>query len=116
MSVLGVGIDIVFLESFRKAMEQGGFIKRVFTEKEIRYCESTSAPLEHFAGRFAAKEAVIKALGKNIPLSAIEIERSPSGQPYLLLLDKVAKKVQCSLSIAHAKDYAVASVICQEKE
>ena len=65
MQILGIGTDIVECPRIGKMIEQHGelFLRRVYTEREIRYCQARSRALEHFAGRWAAKEAILKAIG-----------------------------------------------------
>jgi holo-[acyl-carrier protein] synthase len=93
------------------------FLQRVFTPLELAECQGNSASL---AGRFAAKEAVAKALGCGIgPISWIEIEilRATSGEPYLKLYDKAESMAHTmglstwSVSITHTREYAMASVV-----
>ncbi|MDO8470943.1 MAG: holo-ACP synthase [bacterium] len=116
MSVLGVGVDIVFLPDFAKAMKKQEFMKRVFSAKEIRLCKSKAFPLQHFAARFAAKEAAFKALGKPVSYLNIEITASASGKPSIAFLPfKQASNASCQISMAHVKDYALAFVICTKR-
>src|SRR5262249_36771069 len=65
MEILGIGTDIVECPRIGKMIEQHGelFLRRVYTEREIRYCQSRKHAIEHFAGRWAAKEAILKAIG-----------------------------------------------------
>src|SRR5512140_1916912 len=87
--IRGIGTDLVEIEEFRQLSfaHHRRFYEKVFTPAEIAYCESFASPAEHFAARFAAKEAVIKAFGGEIYLDQIEIEVSnaPGGQPYVVL-------------------------------
>lgn len=113
MSVLGVGVDIVFLPDFAKAMKQKGFLKRVFTPREIQYCKSRPASLRHFAARFAVKEAAYKAIGKPLSYRLFEVQNASSGKPLLTLKPPLSKKVSCQASMSHTGEYALAVVICQ---
>ena len=61
--IVGIGIDLVKIERIDKASRGPGFLERVFTEREREYCSRQKYPAQHFAGRFAAKEAVLKAIG-----------------------------------------------------
>ncbi|MDO8470430.1 MAG: holo-ACP synthase [bacterium] len=116
MSVLGVGVDIVFLPDFAKAMKKREFMKRVFSAKEIRFCKSRAFPLQHFAARFAAKEATFKALGKPSSYLNIEIAKSASGKPSIAFLPpRQTGHPACQISLAHVKDYALAFVICTKQ-
>jgi len=103
----GIGVDMVFLPDFAKVMKKSKFMQRIFSSKEIRFCESRAFPLQHFAARFAAKEAVFKASGTPVSYLDIEIKTSPSGKPSIVL-----PGVSCQVSMTHVKDYALAFVIC----
>ncbi len=117
------GIDIVEVSKFKKVfLKNKNFASDIFTEKERHYCLSRNDPYIHFAGRFAVKEAGLKALG--IGLSGInhvfkEIEVLPnvSGKPMLTFsgwAEKISKKRrinQFTASISHSSQYAVATVI-----
>lgn len=122
---LDQGIDMVEVSKFRDVfMRNSGFAADIFTEKERAYCASKSDPYIHFAGRFAVKEAALKALGIGMSGSGIdhafqEIETLPgaSGKPVLIFagwVEKISRKRgvrQAAVSISHSGDYAVASVI-----
>ena len=118
------GIDVTEVERMRQAMGRGhGFEERVFTEGERAYCQAQAHPAMHFAARFAAKEATLKALG--LGLGAIGIARSlqdietvrDEGPPMLVLRGKpqvVADRigvVQTVLSLTHTDEHAIASVV-----
>jgi holo-[acyl-carrier protein] synthase len=119
------GIDIVDISKLKRIIQKNSaFISDIFTEKEREYCESRKDPYIHFAGRFAAKESFMKALGTGFSgtgidhlFQEIEVLPAPSGKPELHVkgwAEKLAKKRrirQCTVSISHASDYAVASVI-----
>ncbi len=119
------GVDIVEISKFKDILlRNNAFIQDIFTEQERVYCESRKKPYMHFAGRFAAKESCLKALGTGFSGSGIdhifqEIEVIPdaSGKPQLSVsgwAEKISKKRrihQLSVSISHSADYAVATVI-----
>ncbi len=119
------GVDLVEISKFREIFQRHShFISDIFTEGERAYCESMKNPYPHFAGRFAAKEAYLKALGTRISGSGIdsifqdiEVISTASGKPEVSVsgwAEKIAKKrkiTQCSLSISHTLHYAVATVI-----
>ena len=119
------GIDIVDITKFKKiASRNKQFVTDIFTQKEQEYCLSRKDPYTHFAGRFAAKEACMKALGwgLSVPgsdhmLRDIEIDQHPSGKPVLFLsgwalkLGQKKKIHQCTVSISHSSHAAVAMVI-----
>ena len=124
MPILGHGIDIVETSRIRKLVEEHGqhFLDRVFTLGEQRYCaQNTKRYFEHLAGRFAAKEAVLKVLGTGwrggIAWTDIEVLREMSGQPRVLLTGeclRIAGELGISrwhLSISHIETHATASAI-----
>jgi len=122
----GIGIDLIEIKRIKKAKERFGkvFLERIFTDAEIKYCQAHSKlEDQHFAGRFAAKEAVLKALGigwsRGLSLKDIEITRDPIiGIPEVVLYGnilEIANKLKISyisLSISHTKEYAIAQAIC----
>src|SRR5437879_6086560 len=91
MDILGIGTDIIECPRIGKMIEQHGelFLRRVYTEREIRYCQSRKHAIEHFAGRWAAKEAILKALGtgwsRGIAWTDIEVRYGFDGQPRVLV-------------------------------
>jgi holo-[acyl-carrier protein] synthase len=103
-----IGVDLVEIGRIRSlARRNPRFLKRVFSTEEIAYCRAKANPWPHFAVRFAAKEAVYKALGKaQLPLTAISVRRDAKGRPGVLLSGRPAKKLK--LSLTHGRDYAVA--------
>lgn len=128
--VVSVGVDIVEVERIRKALEDPRigtrFRDRVFTEKEVQYCEKKRrGSYESYAGRFAAKEAVMKALGTGwgakVRWLDIEVVRAGSGKPEILLHDKTAELAQqlgirrWSLSISHTSRHGLAYVVAQDE-
>lgn len=113
-----VGVDIVEIARLEKAVARWGegFLKRVYTDSEIRLYRQK---LPSLAARFAAKEAVIKALGrpsKDISLKEIEVLTGPNGRPVVNLYGKThqqAKKMglgELAVSLSHSKEYAIAFV------
>lgn len=121
--VIGIGIDIVEIERIRRAIERTGdrFIHRVYTPDEINYCESRKNKFQHYAGRFAAKEAAFKALGTGwsggVAWKDAEVAVEPSGKPCLLLhgqAQAIARKQGAHdmyVSISHCQTYVVAQVV-----
>ncbi len=112
--IKGIGIDIVDVKRFEGVVSRHGerFIGRVFTEGESLYCKKKNRPGIHFAARFAAKEAVIKAIGRTIPFRDIEIIREEAGRP---LLNVRGYEDDCvwHLSITHDGNYALAYVVME---
>ena len=122
--IYGVGIDLVKVERMKEVMERWGqrFLEKVFTAGEISYCYGKRNPYLSFSVRFAAKEALIKALGSAVPVSLKEIEvvNVDSGKPLLKVAgrvesffkEKLIKKVHLSLS--HEHEYGVACVVLEQ--
>ena len=113
------GIDIIEVERIKEAIQRQGenFLNNVYTQEEINYCENTKAmKYQHYAARFAAKEAVFKAISAKISenedniLKKIEIKNEKSGKPIANLENlKITGIIDMDLSLSHLKDYAVAS-------
>ncbi len=120
MEIVGIGTDIVECLRIGRMIEQHGetFLTRVYTEREIRYCQARKRALEHFAGRWAAKEAILKCLGtgwrRGINWTDMEIVNHPDGQPLVALCGEAGDRAQqmgigdILLSISHCRAYAVA--------
>jgi len=116
-ALYGCGIDVVELARFRRALEHGGkaFMRRVFTEKEQAYArQRRHTTLLHLAARFAAKEAIIKAMGqvdprRVPPLNKIEIYNDEMGRPHVTFLDGRIHKMRIHISLSHVPSVAVAS-------
>jgi holo-[acyl-carrier protein] synthase len=126
--IVGVGVDLIEVTRIRHIIEDPRigprFRGRVYTEAEIRYCENKGrAKYESYAGRFAAKEAVMKAMGsgwgKRVGWQDIEVVRAPGGRPEIALRDKASVLagrlaiVRLSLSITHTEHHAMAYVIAE---
>lgn len=114
--VKGVGTDIVALQRIAEVCERyPRFAKRILTDAEYAYCQQGKKGfLLHLAGRFAAKEAIIKALGRKVPWRDMEILNLPSGQPYVNLYGVAAERALGGViwvSIAHEPTFAVAVAI-----
>lgn len=105
-----IGIDIVETKRIKRLIRNKKFLKRVFSEEEISYCESKKNKEQHYSARFAAKEAVWKALaGKySIPLKNIVIQNIQNGKPQVVIKDKKLNKIKIEVSLSHTKEYAVA--------
>ena len=116
-----IGTDIIEISRIKKSIEDtdNKFIERIYTNKEIEYCESRkSQKYQHYAVRFAGKEAVFKAISsmlKNkfeVDWKDIEILNDSSGRPYVnILKSKISDKINIDISLSHCKEYAVANVI-----
>ena len=114
------GTDIIEIERVKESIENIGekFLKRVFTDKEIEYCESRKGQkYQHYAGRFAAKEAAFKAISKilkdkySVCWKDFEVINDEQGRPYLTLYNVDTTKIESiDVSISHCKLYATANV------
>ncbi len=123
--IYGIGIDIVSIPRIERMLEKWGrlFTERVFTPVEIAFCESKSRPGEHFALRWAVKEAMLKALGSGlragIKWTDIEVVNDPSGRPSLEVRNKAKgfladRNIKAAfVSISHERDYGVAQVVLE---
>jgi holo-[acyl-carrier protein] synthase len=123
--IVGTGIDITEVPRIREVIERHGerFLKRIFTEGEIQYCESKENRMERYAARFAAKEAGMKAIGTGwnhgVRWRDIEVARNPGGRPTLLLHGKAAEfaaklgATNIALSLTHTAEEAMAQVILE---
>ena len=108
----GIGIDIINVERFRKKIFKQNikFYQRIFLESEIKYCLKFKSPYEHFAGKFALKESVIKSIPDKISFLDIQISNSRHG-PTVKLIGKKSKEYSFLCSFSHEKKFAVAVVI-----
>ena len=123
--IVGLGIDITEVHRIEDAIQRygGRFLQRVFTEAEIRYCESKANRFERFAGRFAAKEAAMKAIGtgwkRGVRWRDFEVTREPSGRPIMRFSGVAATFAErlgakrALLSITHTSSQAMAQVILE---
>jgi len=114
--ILGTGIDIIEIDRIQKAVERWGdvFLNYVFTPAEIEYAKKFKFPYRHYAGRFAAKEAIFKAMGiPDLSWQDITIINDPTGKPVCYYENKDFKH-RLLISISHSRDYAVASATVEE--
>jgi holo-[acyl-carrier protein] synthase len=121
--IVGMGVDIAEVQRIRAAIEKRGeaFLRRVYTANEVAYCERFKNKFERFAGRFAAKEAAMKALGTGwqhgVRWVDLEVVREKSGRPTLTIAGeagKIAARLgvkNIAISITHTADQALAQVI-----
>lgn len=115
------GTDIIEIERVKESIENVGtkFIERVYTEKEIEYCESRKKQkYQHYAGRFAAKEAAFKAISKilddkySVCWKDFETINDGQGRPSIILHNINTEKIEIiDVSISHCKEYAIANVV-----
>jgi holo-[acyl-carrier protein] synthase len=119
--ITGIGTDIVETGRIAKAIEkEQGFRELVFSKNEIAYCESKTNKYQHYAARFAAKEAFFKAIGtgwKNgTAFNEVEIVNNENGKPELQLLGETAVTIglmKIHVSLSHVKSMATAVVVAE---
>jgi holo-[acyl-carrier protein] synthase len=117
-----VGVDLIEIERVRRALERhgDGFRERCFTERERAYCDSKPNPPQHYAGRFAAKEAVGKALGSGVHFTWKEIEIVGRPKPGVELSGRTARYAErtgaghIELSMTHSRELAAAVAVVLE--
>jgi holo-[acyl-carrier protein] synthase len=124
--VIGIGVDMVDVDRVKTIMARRGdrFVQRAFTEAESAYCSRCQCPERRYAARFAAKEAVMKALGRGwfqgMPFREIEVTREPNGRPGVRLSGRTADLAarlgasSIHLSISHEQRSAVAFVVIEK--
>ena len=128
MKILGIGIDIIQNNRIEKLVKNKIFVKRTFGKNELKFSNKTINKTNHFAKRFAAKEAFAKTLGigfrNDLNFKDIEILNDKLGKPYYLISKKISdmikkkfkvKKFNLFLSISDEKDYSIAFTILQTK-
>jgi holo-[acyl-carrier protein] synthase len=122
--IFGIGIDTIEVPRIARSIEIYGdqFLNRIFSSDEIRYCAKRPHAAEHFAARFAAKEAFAKALGTGVRRGFVwrhvVVLKEPSGRPFIRLFDRMQERVKriigadfsIQLSLSHTKEYAEAIV------
>ena len=123
MEIIAHGIDLVDCPRIEQMMQRHGerFLRRVFTPAEQAYAEKSKNTVEKFAGRFAAKEAILKLMGTGwrgkIAWTDIEITNNAAGQPEVTLTGEVKKIAEglgighISISITHTANFAIASAV-----
>ncbi len=123
INIVGIGTDIIECLRIAQMIERHAeqFISRVYTEHEIQYCQSRKAATQHFAGRWAAKEAVLKAMGtgwrRGISWRDVEVRNEAGGRPVVVLRggarDVVEKMgiAQIQISISHCRSHATAFAV-----
>lgn len=123
MDIVGIGTDIVECLRIGRMIEQHGelFLTRIYTDREIRYCQARKRATEHFAGRWAAKEAIFKCLGtgwrKGLCWTEMEVRNDHEGKPRVLLGGATKEQAQrlgitdIHLTLSHCRAYATAFAI-----
>ena len=122
-AIAGVGIDTADVARIRKLLENYGeaFLEKTFTKDEVAYCSSKADPAVHYAGRFAAKEAMAKALGTGfsgeVSMKGVSVSNNENGTPEAVLDEGAARRMKelggakILVSITHLKDHAQAVAI-----
>lgn len=120
---ISCGTDIIEIERIRHSIEKLGekFLNKVYTNNEIQYCENKRKQrYQHYAARFAAKEAIFKAISKGlkdkyeIDWKDIEVLNDEQSRPYVKIKEEI--KTNIDISISHCKEYAVATVVMLNDE
>jgi len=118
--IIGIGTDILSIERFKSSYSKLGekFLDKIFTDAEKAYCNKHKDPIVHFAVRFSAKEAVVKALGSGfdemLTFHDIEISNNEKGKPFVTLSTKSSTYYNhptIQISLSHCKEYATATAI-----
>jgi holo-[acyl-carrier protein] synthase len=119
--VLGIGIDIIEIERIKQSVDKFGesFLNKIYTQKEIDYCLSKFNKYQHLAARFAAKEAIYKAMasgwGKEITWKSIEITNEVNGMPIVSfngdLKNFISDDKEIKISLSHSDNYVAAVAI-----
>lgn len=122
--IIGIGTDIAEVPRIAKSIENNSFKEKVFSAREISYCETKANKAESFAARFAAKEAFFKALGTGwrggMAFNEVEVENDDLGKPTINVLGQTAemlkdKKIRIiHVSLSHIKDVAMATVVLED--
>jgi holo-[acyl-carrier protein] synthase len=121
--IYGIGTDIIEVSRIQQSIERYGprFLDRVFTEEEQKYCSRYRESYRHYAGRFAAKEAAVKALGTGfsggINWLDVAVTNDETGKPCIILSKSLSERFNnptLHLSISHCNEYATAFVICMK--
>jgi holo-[acyl-carrier protein] synthase len=124
--IVGTGVDIAEVPRVAAAIKRFGdrFLRRIFTENEIRYCESKANRVERYAARFAAKEAALKAIGtgwrRGVAWRDVEVTREPGGRPTMTFHGKAAEFAgklgmkRAHVSLSHTAEHAIAQVILED--
>jgi len=116
--IVGTGVDITEVRRLKQAVQRWGddFLNRLFTKDELENAKTRAGLYQHLAGRFAAKEAVFKAVGdKNLNWKDVQILNDKEGKPVCVLLNGKGKEIDVKISISHVKTYAVANAVVSQK-
>ncbi|PIN73378.1 peptide transporter [Candidatus Woesearchaeota archaeon CG10_big_fil_rev_8_21_14_0_10_45_16] len=113
MSFQNIGVDIEKVSRFKEKLDDDHFLSLLFTPRELTYCRSKVDPAIHLTGKFCVKEAVLKAISRNIsskiPLLDIEVINDATGRPSVFIKGEERKDILCSIS--HTDENAMAFVV-----
>jgi holo-[acyl-carrier protein] synthase len=124
--IVGTGVDIAEVPRIQASIDRFGkrFLHRIFTDTEIKYCDSKINKAERYAARFAAKEAALKAIGTGLRMGIswreVEVTRMPGGRPTITFHGVAAGFAgrlgmkRAHLSLSHTKEHAIAYVILED--
>ncbi len=127
MTLAGIGVDMLEIARMERTMRRRpSFVRRVFTEEERAYCDSCARPAQHYAARFAAREAVVKALGtgfsNGVGFSDVSVTTDAQGRPRALLAGRAARVAreggvrEVALSLSYTREVAVANAVAVTDE
>lgn len=121
--IIGIGTDLADVERIAQSIEKAGFKEKIFSKNEIIYCESKANKAESYAARFAAKEALFKALGTGwrggMAFNEVEVVNDELGKPSIQLIGETAKIIEkrniksIHVSLSHIKKTAIATVMLE---
>ena len=129
MNIYGIGTDIINIKRLEKSLRKNGkkFRNKIFTKKEMLYCDSKKKPSSYYAKRFAAKEAFVKSLGTgfrhSLKFNDISVKNNSSGKPELCINNKVRKLIikkfkinrfKIFLSLSDEDKYSIAFVVIKK--
>jgi len=124
--VIGIGIDIIEIDRIKESVDKFGdrFLNKIYTKKELDYCLKKKYKYQHLAARFAAKEAVYKALAtgwnEDVSWQNIEISNEPNGMPIVTLQGKLKKFLHkgkdLKISMSHSRDYVACMAIIYKSD
>ena len=115
MRVIGLGTDIIEVKRMEQFAQKPGALERIFTPQEIAYCQARKNVYQHLAVRFAAKEAVYKALPfSGIAFKNIQVTNLENGQPKVQVADERCRGLSVLLTLSHTEQYATATAVVQQ--
>ena len=104
-----IGIDLIEVDRIKKAIERNeGFKEKIFSKKEIEYCETKKNKYESYAARFCAKESFVKAMNVSIDFKEFEVLNETNGKPYMKYK---GEKINGEISLSHTNKYAIANIL-----